>query len=623
MNKKSHATVEQAAVTDEEVKFSQLGLPEPILKALEETGYETPSPIQQAAIPVLLDGQDLIGQAQTGTGKTAAFAVPALSKLDLDLNAPQILVLTPTRELAIQVAEAMQTYARHLKGFRILPVYGGQGMDTQLRQLKRGVHAVVGTPGRIQDHIRRNTLKLKTLQTVVLDEADEMLRMGFVDEVEEILSHTPDEKQVALFSATMPNPIKKIAKRHLNDPREIKIRAKSATVSTVRQRYCQVTANHKLDALTRILEVEDFDGMVIFVRTKTATVELAEKLEARGFSSSPINGDMNQALRERTVARLKQGSLDILIATDVAARGLDVERISHVVNYDIPHDTESYIHRIGRTARAGRSGEAILFAAPREKRMLALIEKATGKKIEPMTLPSEEEIADKRIASFHALISETIASEDLTPFDTVINTYQQNHSADLSEIAAALTYLSQKDRPLIPDLPPLPKPSKKNDKGAKRDKREVRREDHSEGRSRRVQGERSSSRAVEDGMVRYRIAVGRDQKAEAKHIVGAIANEAGLSNQDIGRIDIFDDHSLVDLPDGMPKDIFQHLRKVRVCGHKMRIVVEGQWNKDDTTSPQDKKPNEGRVRKPAPRKRKQDDQKKSKDKKSRKVRNKD
>ena len=623
MNKKSHATVEQAAVTDEEVKFSQLGLPEPILKALEETGYETPSPIQQAAIPVLLDGQDLIGQAQTGTGKTAAFAVPALSKLDLDLNAPQILVLTPTRELAIQVAEAMQTYARHLKGFRILPVYGGQGMDTQLRQLKRGVHAVVGTPGRIQDHIRRNTLKLKTLQTVVLDEADEMLRMGFVDEVEEILSHTPDEKQVALFSATMPNPIKKIAKRHLNDPREIKIRAKSATVSTVRQRYCQVTANHKLDALTRILEVEDFDGMVIFVRTKTATVELAEKLEARGFSSSPINGDMNQALRERTVARLKQGSLDILIATDVAARGLDVERISHVVNYDIPTDTESYIHRIGRTARAGRSGEAILFAAPREKRMLALIEKATGKKIEPMTLPSEEEIADKRIASFHALISETIASEDLTPFDTVINTYQQNHSADLSEIAAALTYLSQKDRPLIPDLPPLPKPSKKNDKGAKRDKREVRREDHSEGRSRRAQGERSSSRAVEDGMVRYRIAVGRDQKAEAKHIVGAIANEAGLSNQDIGRIDIFDDHSLVDLPDGMPKDIFQHLRKVRVCGHKMRIVVEGQWNKDDTTSPQDKKPNEGRVRKPAPRKRKQDDQKKSKDKKSRKVRNKD
>lgn len=621
MNKKSDAPDEQAAVVDEELKFSELGLPESILKALEETGYETPSPIQQAAIPVLLEGKDLIGQAQTGTGKTAAFAVPALAKLDLSLNAPQILVLTPTRELAIQVAEAMQTYARHLKGFRILPVYGGQGMDTQLRQLKRGVHAVVGTPGRIQDHIRRNTLKLQTLQTVVLDEADEMLRMGFVDEVEEILSHTPDEKQVALFSATMPNPIRKIAKRHLNDPQEIKIRAKSATVSTVRQRYCQVTANHKLDALTRILEVEDFDGMVIFVRTKTATVELAEKLEARGFSSSPINGDMNQALRERTVARLKQGSLDILIATDVAARGLDVERISHVVNYDIPHDTESYIHRIGRTARAGRSGEAILFAAPREKRMLALIEKATGKKIEPMTLPSEEEIADKRIASFHALISETIASEDLTPFDAVINTYQQNHSADLSEIAAALTYLSQKDRPLIPDLPPLPKPSKKGERqgDAKRSKRE----DRGESRSKRDKGERSTSKSVEHGMIRYRIAVGRDQKAEAKHIVGAIANEAGLSNQDIGRIDIFDDYSLVDLPDGMPKDIFQHLRKVRVCGHKMRIVVEGQWNKDDTNGDDDKKPSEGRIRKPAPRKRKPDDNKKSKDKKSRKVRNKE
>ena len=608
-------------VSDENVKFSDLGLPVPILKALEETGYETPSAIQQAAIPPLLEGRDLIGQAQTGTGKTAAFAAPALSRLDLAANEPQLLVLTPTRELAIQVAEAMQTYARHLKGFRILPVYGGQGMDTQLRQLRRGVHAVVGTPGRIQDHIQRNTLKLQTIKIVVLDEADEMLRMGFVEEVEAILAHTPAQKQVALFSATMPNPIRKIAKNHLNDPIEIKIKAKSATVSTVRQRYCQATAHHKLDALTRILEVENFDGMVIFVRTKTATVELAEKLEARGFSSSPINGDMNQALRERTVARLKQGSLDILVATDVAARGLDVERISHVVNYDIPHDTESYIHRIGRTARAGRSGEAILFVAPREKRMLGLIEKATGKKIEPMSLPSEEEIADRRIASFHALISETIASEDLTPFQAVVSTYQQNHSSDLTEIAAALAYLSQKERPLIPDLPPLPQPSKRNERQStsKREKSSEKKRFDTD------KGERSDARSVEAGMVRYRIAVGCEHKAEPKHIVGAIANEAGLSNQDIGRIDIFDDHSLVDLPDGMPKDIFQHLRKVRICGHKMRIVKEGQWEKDggDTAENPDQRPAKGQAKTNTTHKPKSDDKARPKNRKPKKQRRKD
>ena len=608
---------EDSSASQKTVKFSDLGLPEPILRALEETGYETPSAIQQAAIPPLMEGRDLIGQAQTGTGKTAAFAAPALSKLDLSANEPQLLVLAPTRELAIQVAEAMQTYARHLKGFRILPVYGGQGMDTQLRQLRRGVHAVVGTPGRIQDHIRRNTLKLQNIKMVVLDEADEMLSMGFVEEIEEILKHTPAQKQVALFSATMPNPIRKIAKNHLNDPIEIKIKAKSATVSTVRQRYVQTTAHHKLDALTRILEVENFDGMVIFVRTRTATVELAEKLEARGFSSSPINGDMNQALRERTVARLKQGTLDILIATDVAARGLDVERISHVVNYDIPHDTESYIHRIGRTARAGRSGEAILFVAPREKRMLGLIEKATGKKIEPMSLPSEEEIADRRIASFHALISETIASEDLAPFQEVVSTYQQNHSSDLTEIAAALTYLSQKERPLIPNLPPLPQPSKRDEKqSSSRRERNGERQSPSKrertGEKKRFdsdKGGRSDARSVEAGMVRYRIAVGREHKAEAKHIVGAIANEAGLSNQDIGRIDIFDSHSLVDLPDGMPKDIFQQLRKVRVCGHKMRIVQEGQWEKDggDATENRERPPAQEKEKTDTPHNPKSDD----------------
>ena len=392
--------------------FADLGLSHNLLRAIADTGYEAPSAIQNAAIPKLLEGRDMIGQAQTGTGKTAAFALPALQRLSSPQRLPQILVLTPTRELAIQVAEAMQTYSRYLDNFHVLPVYGGQGMDSQLRQLRRGVQAVVGTPGRIQDHIRRGTLVLKEIKTVILDEADEMLRMGFVEDVDAILSHTPKEKQVALFSATMPGPIRKIAERHLNNPVEIQIKSKSATVATVRQRYCQVNVRHKLNALTRILEVENFDAMIIFVRTKTATVELAEKLEARGFSSAPLNGDMTQALREATVARLKNGRLDILVATDVAARGLDVERISHVVNYDIPHDTEAYIHRVGRTARAGRSGEAIIFVAPRESRMLRAIEKATGMSIEQLPMPSKEDIVDRRITQFKDLISSTIESED-------------------------------------------------------------------------------------------------------------------------------------------------------------------------------------------------------------------
>ena len=359
-------------------RFSELGLAAPVLQAVDEVGYEAPSPIQAQCIPPLLQGRDLLGTAQTGTGKTAAFALPLLSRLDLSLRQPQILVLTPTRELAIQVAEAMQTYARHLKDFHILPVYGGQGMDVQLRQLRRGVHVVVGTPGRVQDHLRRGTLVLDRLAAVVLDEADEMLRMGFIDDVEQILEKTPDQKQVALFSATMPEPIRRVARKHLREPVEIRIKTKTTTVTTITQRYWQVSGVHKLDALTRMLALEDFKALIIFVRTKTATLELAEKLEARGYSSAALNGDMNQALREKTIERLKSGALDIVVATDVAARGLDVERISHVINYDIPYDTEAYVHRIGRTGRAGRKGEAILFVAPRETRMLRAIERATG-----------------------------------------------------------------------------------------------------------------------------------------------------------------------------------------------------------------------------------------------------
>lgn len=559
--------------TVEETTFASLGLSDPLLRAIADTGYETPSPIQSAAIAPLLAGHDVIGQAQTGTGKTAAFALPALHRLDLALNKPQILVLTPTRELAIQVAEAMQTYARYLKGFNVLPVYGGQGMDTQLRQLRRGVHAVVGTPGRIQDHIRRHTLDLSRVTSVVLDEADEMLRMGFVDEVEAILSHTPKEKQVALFSATMPKPIRKIADRHLRDPIEIDIKSKSATVSTVRQRFCQVTARHKLDALTRVLEVEDFDGMVIFVRTKTATVELAEKLEARGFSSGALNGDMNQALRERTIDRLKRGLVDIVVATDVAARGLDVSRISHVLNYDIPYDTEAYIHRIGRTARAGRSGEAIIFVAPRETRMLRSIEKATGKTIEPMALPSETDIADRRTGEFKNLITATIEAQDLAAFEGIIAAYQQQHDADLGEIAAALAYLVQRERPLAPRLAPIPEQHSRTpqrDTGrAERKRREGGRDsDRDSGRP-----NRRDARSSEAGMVRYRLAVGREHAVEPKHIVGVIANEVGLDSENIGRIELFDRYSTVELPEGMPRDLFQHLRNVRVRGERLRIAL--------------------------------------------------
>ena len=534
--------------------FSELALAGPILQALQEIGYEAPSPIQAASIPPLLEGKDLVGQAQTGTGKTAAFALPTLSRVDLSLQQPQVLVLAPTRELAIQVCEAFQAYARHLQGFHILPVYGGQGMGAQLRQLQRGVHIVVGTPGRVMDHLRRKTLNLEHLRSIVLDEADEMLKMGFIDDVEWILEHTPPTRQIALFSATMPPVIRKIAQRHLNEPQEVKIQAKTTTVDTITQRHWQVTGLHKLDALTRILEVEAFDAMIIFVRTKTSTVELAEKLEARGYAAAALNGDMNQVLREKTVERLKNKSLDIVIATDVAARGLDVERISHVVNYDIPYDTEAYVHRIGRTGRAGRKGEAILFVSPREKRMLRAIEQATRQKIAPMQLPTRQDVADRRIAQFKQGITDTIEAQDLTVFEDVIEQYQQEHNVSTNEIAAALAYLAQKERPLVineeamPTATPPPASRK-------------RRDDRSAGKS----------TALQAGMQRYRIEVGRDHGVQPKNIVGAIANEAGLDSQLIGHIKLHDSYSTVDLPEGMPKEVFQHLREVWVCDRKLNI----------------------------------------------------
>ncbi len=546
-------------MTSATINFSDLALAPPLLKVLDEIGYESPSPIQAASIPHLLEGKDLIGQAQTGTGKTAAFALPLLNQINVKLKQPQLLVLAPTRELAIQVSEAFQVYARHLKGFHVLPIYGGQSMGTQLRQLSRGVHVVVGTPGRVMDHLRRGTLKLNNLSSMVLDEADEMLKMGFIDDVEWILEQTPDERQIALFSATMPKEIRRIAKKYLNDPTEIKIQSKTSTVETITQYFWQVTGLHKLDALTRILEVEELDAMIIFVRTKNATVELAEKLEARGYSSAAINGDMNQALREKTIDRLKKNSLDILIATDVAARGLDVPRISHVVNYDIPYDTETYVHRIGRTGRAGRSGKAILFISPREKRLLSAIERATKQSITPMKMPTREDVVDKRIEAFKQQILQTIESEELAFFEELVESFQNEHNNSIAEIAAALALMAQIPRPLhVKEI-------------------KVRQERHSDRGDRQPSSRRrqTTSVAVESGMVRYKIEVGRKHDVKPGNIVGAIANEAGMDAKHIGHIKIHDSFSTVDLPENIPNDILSHLKNTWVCGNKLNISADG------------------------------------------------
>jgi ATP-dependent RNA helicase DeaD len=431
------------------MSFADLNLSPDVLKALDDVGYETPSPIQAKMIPFVLDGRDVLGQAQTGTGKTAAFAMPILSRLDLNQKKPQVLVLAPTRELAIQVAEAFQSYASRIKGFRVLPIYGGQEYGGQIRQLKRGVHVVVGTPGRVMDHMRKGTLDVSGLKTLVLDEADEMLRMGFIDDVEWVLEQIPEERQIALFSATMPQAIHRIAKRFLNNPEVVAIKERTTTASTIHQRYWIVSGMHKLDALTRILEAETFDAIIIFVRTKTATIELAEKLNARGYAVAALNGDIAQNLRERTIEKLKNRKLDILVATDVAARGLDVQRISHVINYDIPHDSEGYVHRIGRTGRAGRSGEAILFVAPREQRMLRTIERSTKQKIELMQLPSVEQINNKRITRFKEKITNTLTNEDLDIYIRLVSQYQTEHDVAFEDMAAALAMMVQGEMSLL------------------------------------------------------------------------------------------------------------------------------------------------------------------------------
>ena len=577
--------------------FSDLELSAPLLQAINEIGYETPSPIQAASIPHLLAGHDIIGQAQTGTGKTAAFALPILNNIDTSRREPQALVLTPTRELALQVAEAFQSFARHLPDFHILPIYGGQGMDTQLRQLRRGVHVIVGTPGRVMDHLRRGTLTLDGLSTLVLDEADEMLKMGFIDDVEWILEQSPPERQIALFSATMPDAIRRVAKRHLRDPKEAKIEAKTATVEAINQRYWPVTGTNKLDALTRILEVEDFDAMLIFVRTKIATEELAEKLEARGYSASALNGDMSQQLREKTVDRLKKKTLDILVATDVAARGLDVDRISHVVNYDIPYDTEAYIHRIGRTGRAGRTGNAILFVAPRERRMLGAIEKATRHRIREMRLPTRQDIAERRVEQFKELVITTLEAEELSFYRELVQTLCKEKELAPLDIATALTFLAQKERPLVPaekherehfdDGRDDRKRVERNDRpdrgGEKRERPFREREWESRDRGDRDRGpaERGGERTgggdrsqeYDDSGTLYRIEVGRNDGVAPKDIVGAIANEAGIPGKSIGHIKLYDDFSTVGLPADLSKQSLKRLERTFIMGKPISISV--------------------------------------------------
>lgn len=536
--------------------FHELGLSEPLRKALKSVGYETPTPIQAQVIPGMLQGSDIVGVAQTGTGKTAAFALPLLSKMDLRKKKPQVLVLAPTRELAIQVAEAFKHYAAYMQGFHVLPIYGGQDYGIQLRQLKRGVHVIVGTPGRVMDHMKRGTLKLDALSCLVLDEADEMLRMGFIDDVEWILEQTPPERQTALFSATMPQAIRHIAQRHLRKPVEITIKARTATVEATRQRYWMVNGLHKLDALTRILEAEAFEAILVFVRTRTATVELAEKLDARGYEAAPLNGDIPQKKRERTVELLRTGKIDILVATDVAARGLDVDRISHVINYDIPYDTESYVHRIGRTGRAGRSGEAILFIAPRERRLLRAIENATRQKIEMMQLPTTEAINDRRIANFKQRITDTLAAENLDFYSQILEQYRQEHNIPALDIAAALAKMVQGDEPLLITNKPQ--------------KIEIAFED-TPLKTRDSSRRRRTVSEPDEGMERFRIEVGAADGVKPGNIVGAIANEVGIDSDYIGRIEIYENFSTVDLPEGMPREVFRYLKKVWFAGKQLRI----------------------------------------------------
>ncbi|BDB59621.1 MAG: DEAD/DEAH box helicase [Rhodococcus sp. (in: high G+C Gram-positive bacteria)] len=539
---------ETAALT-----FADLDIDARVLQALSDVGYESPSPIQAATIPPLLEGRDVVGLAQTGTGKTAAFAVPILSRIDTSVKRPQALVLAPTRELALQVAEAFGKYSVHIPGLNVLPIYGGQAYGVQLSGLRRGAQVIVGTPGRVIDHLAKGTLDISELEFLVLDEADEMLTMGFQEDVERILADTPDTKQVALFSATMPGAIRRLSKQYLKDPQEITVKSKTTTSANISQRWVLVSHQRKLDALTRVLEVETFEAMIIFVRTKQATEDLAERLRARGFSAAAINGDIVQAQRERTINQLKNGTLDILVATDVAARGLDVERISHVVNYDIPHDTESYVHRIGRTGRAGRTGDALLFVAPRERHLLKAIERATRQPLAEMQLPTVEDVNAQRVSKFNDSITEALASDHLQLFRTFIEDYEREHDVPLADIAAALAVLSRDGESFLMEADPEPFVPQRREREQR--ERPPRRFD-------------DGPKVGRDGqeMTTYRIAVGKRHRVQPGAIVGAIANEGGLRRGDFGHISIRADHSLVELPKDLSPQTLEALRSTRISG---------------------------------------------------------
>ncbi|MBN0971882.1 DEAD/DEAH box helicase [Gordonia sp. JH63] len=529
---------EHDAPADPQVgSFDDLEIDPRVRAAITDVGYETPSPIQAATIPPLMDGRDVVGLAQTGTGKTAAFAIPILSRLDTSARTPQALILAPTRELALQVSEAFGKYSAHMPEVKVLPIYGGQSYGVQLAGLRRGAQVIVGTPGRVIDHLDRKTLDISGLEFLVLDEADEMLTMGFAEDVERILAETPDTKQVALFSATMPSAIRRLAQKYLNSPQEITVKSKTATAQNITQRYLQVSHQRKLDALTRFLEVETFDAMIVFVRTKQATEELAEKLRSRGFSAVAINGDLAQAQRERTINQLKNGSIDILVATDVAARGLDVDRISHVVNYDIPHDTESYVHRIGRTGRAGRSGNALLFVSPRERHLLRAIERATRQTLTEIGLPSVDDVNAQRVAKFADSITQNLSSDNLDLFRGLIENYARDNDVAMADIAAALALETRDGGFLMTPDPP---------QSEKRPERE------------------RAPRRPGASFATYRIAVGRKHKVSPGAIVGAIANEGGLTRADFGNISIRDDFSLVELPDDLDNETLSSLRHTKI-----------------------------------------------------------
>jgi ATP-dependent RNA helicase DeaD len=547
--------------------FADLPLRKEVHLAIEQTGYTKPTDIQSEIIPFMLDGRDVLAQSQTGSGKTAAFALPILSRIDMNKHKPQVLVLAPTRELAIQVSRSFETYAAGLPRLNVLAIYGGADYDNQFRKLKKGVHVVVGTPGRVIDHVNRGTLDLSDIQCLVLDEADEMLNMGFLEDVEFVLTKTPKSRQVALFSATMPQPIRNISKRYLNDPAKVTIKRKTATAESIRQRAVMVSPRDKIDCLTRFLEVEETDGVIVFTRTKDATVTVAEQLNRLGFSAIALNGDMPQRTRERTIENLKAGRLDVLVATDVAARGLDVKRISHVFNYDLPEGSESYIHRVGRTGRAGRKGEAIIFLTRSQRGKLKLIERVTKQVIEVVPPPSTDAINEMRVKRFKQKITDVTGEQDLTMFKKLLSDYAEESGKPMEMIAAAVAHMGQRGQPFMMK----DRPKKKFD-------REDRRDGANAGRGR---GGRRMNGAVPEGMKRYRIAVGRRDGVGPGNIVGAVANEAGIEGDSIGPIRIFESYSTIDLPGNMPGDVMETLQNVYVSGRQLKLREAG----DDDSRP--------------------------------------